>query len=377
MRLISWCFYCRRIYCRRIYCRSIRGGLWTSGLGISGICFGICFGCSILSGAIFGDRLLKLGARHDVDVPASQLTGEADVLALAANRQRLLVFANDHERLFDIVIERDVADFGRFQRVGDQRHWFAVPANDVDAFAVEFVDDRLDSVTAHANTGANTVDLVIARVDCQLGAVTWFALDAANRDRAVRDFRDFEFEQRADEVAVGAAQDDLDAWPDLLDLEHHRADAFADVVVFAADLLGARQDAFEVATEVDDDRVAFEALDIAADDLAELGLVFGVDDVALSFAHLGDDGLLDRHREDAALIFHRDFVVADELSSLAIESDVDIVDAVFLRKRVRHRILDAFDQRFLVDFLVASDGVEAAEDFTVVGHYSAWVDACW
>ena len=165
-----------------------------------------------------------------------------------------------------------------------------------------------------------------------------------------------------------AAEDDLDARADLLDLEHQRADALADVVGLAADLLGARQDAFGVAAEVDDHRVAFEALDGAAADLADLLLVLGEHDVAFGLADLAGDRLLDRHREDAALLLHRDVVVADELAGLAVERDLDVVDAVLLGQRLGHRLLDRDDQRFLVDLLVAGDRVDEAEDVSVVGH---------
>ena len=188
-------------------------------------------------------------------------------MALAANGERLLVFADDDQRLLDVGVESDVADLSRLQSIGDQDDRLGIPTDDVDALAVEFIDDRFDAVAANANAGADAIDLVVVRVDGQLGAVSRLALDAANLDRAIGDLRHFDLEQGTYEVAVRAAQDDLDARADLLDLVDEGANALADVVVLAANLLGAWQDAFEVAAQVDDDGVAFEALHVAADDL--------------------------------------------------------------------------------------------------------------
>jgi len=159
-----------------------------------------------------------------------------------------------------------------------------------------------------------------------------------------------------------ARQDDLDARADLLDLEDHRANALADVVGLAADLFGARQDALDVAAEVHDHRVAFEALDRAALDLAELLLEFVVDHVAFRLADAGHDRLLDRHREDAALFLHRHVVVAVDLAAVAVDHELDVVHAILACQRLSHRLLDPLHEGFLVDLLVTGDRVDVAED---------------
>jgi hypothetical protein len=56
-------------------------------------------------------RLLLLG--QDVDVPAGELRGEADVLAAAADRQRQLVVRDHHLDALAVFVEHDLGDFGR------------------------------------------------------------------------------------------------------------------------------------------------------------------------------------------------------------------------------------------------------------------------
>ena len=57
---------------------------------------------------------------QDVDVPAGQLRGEADVLAAAADRQRQLVVGHHDLDALGILVEHDLGDFGRLQRVDDE-----------------------------------------------------------------------------------------------------------------------------------------------------------------------------------------------------------------------------------------------------------------
>ena len=44
------------------------------------------------------DLLVELFAGHDFDVPAAELAGQADVLPAAADGQRQLIFAHQHDR---------------------------------------------------------------------------------------------------------------------------------------------------------------------------------------------------------------------------------------------------------------------------------------
>ncbi len=69
----------------------------------------------------FWRRSVSSGLGQDVDIPAGQLRGEADVLAAAADGQRQLLVRNHHFDAFGIFVENDLGDFRRLQGVDDER----------------------------------------------------------------------------------------------------------------------------------------------------------------------------------------------------------------------------------------------------------------
>ena len=113
-------------------------------------------------------RFLVLG--QDVDVPAGELRGEPHVLAAAADGERQLVVGNDHLDALGLLVEHDLGDLGRLQRVDDEGRGVRVPRDDVDALAGELADHRLHAAAAHADAGADRIDGGIARDHGDLGA---------------------------------------------------------------------------------------------------------------------------------------------------------------------------------------------------------------
>ncbi len=198
-----------------------------------------------------------------------------------------------------ILVEHDLDDFGRLQRVDDEGRGVRRPGNDVDLLALQFVDDRLDARAAHADAGADRIDRGIARDDRDLGARAGIARDRLHLDDAVVDFRHFLAEQLGHELRMGARQEDLR--PALL--AAHVIDIGADAIAgpedFARDHLVA-PDRRLAAAQIDDDIAIFDALDDAVDDLADAVLEFLILPVAFGLAHLLHDDLLGRLRGDAA-----------------------------------------------------------------------------
>ena len=99
-----------------------------------------------------------LGFGDDVDVPAGELRGEADVLAAAADRERELVLRHDDLDPVGILVEDDLGHLGRRQGVDDELGVLRLPLDDVDLLALQFADDGLHALSPHADAGADGVD---------------------------------------------------------------------------------------------------------------------------------------------------------------------------------------------------------------------------
>src|SRR5262245_27364196 len=91
------------------------------------------------------DALIQLVERHDLDVPADELAGKANVLSAAADGERKLVLLHHHDRAAEARVEEDLFDRRRLQGIGNHDLERIVPADDVDAFAAELIDNVLDA----------------------------------------------------------------------------------------------------------------------------------------------------------------------------------------------------------------------------------------
>ncbi len=115
-------------------------------------------------------QFLVLG--QDVDIPAGELRGETHVLAAAADGERQLVVGDDHLDPLRLLVEHDLGDLRRLQRVDDEGRGVRIPRNDVDALAGKLADHRLHAAAAHADAGADRIDRGVARDDRDLGAAS-------------------------------------------------------------------------------------------------------------------------------------------------------------------------------------------------------------
>ena len=241
---------------------------------------------------------------EDVDVPAGELRGEAHVLAAPADGQGELVVRHHHLDAVGLLVEHDLDDLGRLQRVDDEGRLIGRPGNDVDLLALQFADDRLHPRAAHADAGADRIDRGIARGHGDLRPRAGIARHGLHVDDAVVDLRHLLREQLRHELRVRARQEDLRPAHLAADVEEIGADAVAGPEGLARDEFVAAHDRL-AAAEIGDDVAVFDALDDAVDDLADAVLVFLVLPVALGVAHLLHDDLLRRLRGDAAEIERR------------------------------------------------------------------------
>ena len=246
----------------------------------------------------------------DLDVPAHEVFGEADVLAVAADGLGEVFFADADEDAAIDWVDGDfvVADLSGFEGVLEEGLGVIAPLDDIDLFVIEFADDVFDASAAHADAGADWVDLGVCGEDGDFGTVACFAGDGADFDGTVGDFADFAFEEAFDEVGVGAAEDDFGAAGAVFDGDDVEAEAVADGVVLGGDAFLFGDDAFEFA-EVHDDVAFFEAADGAVDDIAGAVFKFLVDEFFFFLADALHHGLASGLGGDAAHVVRGDFDV--------------------------------------------------------------------
>ena len=275
----------------------------------------------------------------------TSLRRQPHVLPAAADGQRELVLGDEHDGPAEPRVELDVRDLGRLQGVRDHHLQRVVPADDVDALAVDLVDDVLDPAAADADAGPDAVHLHVDGRDGDLRAVAGLAGDLLDLDGPVLDLGDLLLEQGPDEVRVAAAQDDLDAVALLADVHDDGLDPVVDVVRLARDLLAAGQDGLDgaagrlaVLRDGDDGRAGVHPLDGGGDQLALAGLELVEDAVGLGLADLLGHHLPGGLGGDAAEELRLDHLLAllgDDLAGrpVDVDEDVHLVQARPARRR--------------------------------------------
>ena len=258
-------------------------------------------------GGAGGAQFVPLLHVFDVQPPAGKPGGEPGVLSVPANGQGHLGFGDDYISGVFVGVKLNIADVGGAEGSGNQHLGVGVPFNDVDFFALQFVDDALDAIAAQSDAGTYRVNALLVGSDGDFAADAGVAGDGADFDGAVADFGDFEFHQPAQQVAVGAADDDFGAALGLLHFHQQHFEVLAFAVALVADLVlrahyapGAVLVLRLMRAEVDEHNALFNAFNAAADQLALIVGVFLKDFVALSVAEPLQDNLARRLRGDAA-----------------------------------------------------------------------------
>ena len=104
--------------------------------------------------AAFGFFLL----RQYIDVPASKLRSETDILAAPSDGKGQLLIRHHNLDALLVFVEHDFGDFRRRQRIHHEGGDVGRPWNDVDLLALQFGHDRLHTRAPHADAGADGVD---------------------------------------------------------------------------------------------------------------------------------------------------------------------------------------------------------------------------
>jgi hypothetical protein len=131
------------------------------------------------------------------------------------------------------------------------------------------------------------------------------------------------------EIGMGTADENFDAAAIFANLDDQATDAVTRCEVLSADAIIAAEIGFDAA-EVYDERLSFEALHLAVDELADAGFVLFVKDIALRFAYALEEALLDGlgydppelvqvELVDLLTVFHMD------LACLAVDTDDEVI----------------------------------------------------
>src|SRR6185437_1825183 len=327
----------------------------------------------------------------NINVPADQLAGEANVLPLFADGEGKLRILDDHlEALLLRIHELHTGDLGGAEGLLREGDRFLAVRNNVYFFAAQLANDGLDAHALHADAGADRVHVLIAAFDRDFGALSRFAGDGTDLDGAIVNFGHFHFKKALHQGGIGARDDDLRPLRGAIHGANGDTQAITDVVGLEAGLLALGQPGFGSA-EVHDKVRAFGALHDAIEHLADAGVVFVVDRVALGLAHLLQNNLLRGLRGDSAQHsgglglgnFRADFDLrtllagfgernfmegigrffdhlADRkhvhLAGFRIELGAQVFfGAVILARRDDHRVFDCGDDHIRFDVLLPAD----------------------
>src|SRR5579864_414472 len=170
--------------------------------------------------------------------------------------------------------------------------------DNVDFFAAQLADDGLHAHALHSDAGAHAVDIAVAAHDGDLGAFAGLPGAAVDDHRIVVDFRNFLLEQTHHELGRGARDDDTGVLAGFFDASDDASNAIAGAEIFELALFFLGQPRLGFA-EVDHQVLRFDTLDGAVDQLPDAPGIFGIDGLALGFAHLLQDHLFGGLGRDA------------------------------------------------------------------------------
>ena len=166
---------------------------------------------------------------------------------------------------------------------------------------------------------------------------------------------------------MGPADEHLHAAAVLADLDDDDPDPVARRVSLTAHAVLAGEVRLDIA-EADDQVLAFVALDLAADEVADPGFVLVIEDVTFGLADTLSEPLLDRLGHDAAQVLHVElvdaFVIFDrDLAGLPVDgADQVLALAEALPHGGGHRLLQGAEDDFPRDVLHRVERVDCLEE---------------
>src|SRR6185437_7861132 len=277
----------------------------------------------------------------DINLPAEQLGGEADVLPLLADGEgELAVVHHDLEMAGFGAEHAHAGNLGRTEVVGGKLNRVLAELDDVNFFAAQLADDALHPHALHADAGTDAIHVLVAGNHRDLGALAGLAGDALDDHGAVINFWHFGLEEFLHQRRIGAGDGHLRPLGRAFDAANHHADALAIGKRLEPGLIAAPEPALGVA-DFDHDIGSFGAFHGDVHHLTDAADVLVVHGVALGLADLLKNDLLGHLRADAPEAIGRAFQ-----ANFATDFRVGVQRAGLVKGNLEHRIGDRFDDLF-------------------------------
>ena len=299
----------------------------------------------------------------NVDFVARQFAGQLDVVATLADGEADLVVLHVHVGHRIVAAEDDVRNLGRTEGAGDEQRRVGGPVDDVDVLVAQLADDAVNTSTLHADAGTDGVDTVIVTLNGNLSALTGFADNLLDRDKAVVNLGHLGFEQALQEDFGGARKRDHWRAIDALHALHDGAEGVTFIIFVFGNLFRLGQNQFD-AFVVGNDDFAFPSMKhLGSDDFANLLLVLLEDVFLLIFRNFGLQILAQGQNVAATETLDAQFFI-HFFSHLKIGLNLDGVRQFDLAERVGQFVV-LNHGAVVVDFKVAL--VDVHDDVDEVG----------
>ena len=228
-------------------------------------------------------------------------------MTASADGKRFLIVGNDDFHAVVFFVQHDLDDFGGRQSVYDKGRGIGRPLNDVDFFALQFVDDRLNAHAAHTDAGADGINRRIGRGHRHFRARTGVAGNGFDFNHTVINFGNFLREQLRQKLRMRAGQKDLRPAGFQTHVHNVSADSVARAERFAANHFVPTQNGFGAA-DIDNHAARFNAFDNAVNDFADTVFILVILADAFGIADFLTDNLFRRLRRNTAEVNGRQLV---------------------------------------------------------------------
>ena len=216
-----------------------------------------------------------------IDGVAGENRSQFNIEATLTNSERHLVGAQEHLSVFAGFIQADRGNLSGAQCALDKELRVTCIVDYIDIFVAQFSHDTVNACALHTHASAHRVDTVVVAFHGNFGAFARYACHGANHDKAIVDFRHFEFKQAAEEVLAGARHGDFRIVVFVVHIVNHGTHGFALAIDIGRNLLVLRQEQF-IFIIVEQEHFALPHLvHFAAHQFTFLRLELGVDSIFL------------------------------------------------------------------------------------------------